>query len=270
MTSSLTKPLLKPGPNRSPARGTVAIRAFFFDTYGTVCDFFQPFNRALTALAVSQGVIRDTGALAIAWRNAYMRTVGRHVAAGLPFCPLRSLQREDLAALLVTHFPDPLDDHQLDEMTSTWRKLDPWPDSVAGLLAIKQRAIIAPLSNGNFDDMVMLARHAGLPWDVIVGSSLARAYKPHPDVYLKSIAAVNLEPSQVCMVAAHQSDLHHAASHGMQTAFVTRPLEFGGPTRPRVLAAGADYTGAAEVHADIEWTYVARDLLDLAAQHAAT
>ncbi len=270
MTPSPNKPLLAPGPNRSPARGTVPIQAFFFDTYGTVCDFFQPFKRALDALALRQGVTRDTAALAIAWRNAYMRSVGRRVAADLPFCALRSLQRDDLATLLMAHFPHPLDDQQLDEMNATWRKLDAWPDSVAGLLAIKQRAIIAPLSNGNFDDMVMLARHAGLPWDVIVGSSLARAYKPHPDIYLKSVAALNLEPAQVCMVAAHQGDLHHAASHGMQTAFVTRPLEFGGPTRPPVLEAGVDYSGAAEIHADLEWSYIAQDLLDLAVQHAAT
>jgi 2-haloacid dehalogenase len=213
-------------------------------------------------------VVRDSAALANTWRNAYMRTMGRQVAEGLPFRPLKALQREDLTMLLAKHFPQALDDAELDEMTATWRQLDPWPDSVAGLLALKQRAIIAPLSNGNFDDMILLARHAGLPWDAIVGSSLARVYKPHPDVYLRSVAAMNLEPAQVCMVAAHQADLHHAASHGLQTAFVTRPLEFGGATRPVVLVAGVDYSAAAEVHADGDWTFIATDLLDLAAQHA--
>lgn len=245
------------------------IGAFFFDTYGTVCDFFQPFKRALTALAARQAVVCDTAALANAWRNAYMHTMRRQVAERLPFRPLKALQREDLATLLARHFPDALNDAELDGMTATWRQLDPWPDSVAGLLALKQRAIIAPLSNGNFDDMAQLARHAGLPWDVIVGSSLARAYKPHPDIYLRSVAALNLEPAQVCMVAAHQADLHYAAGHGLQTAFVTRPLEFGGATRPPVLVAGVDYAAAAEVHADGDWTFIATDLLDLAAQQTA-
>ena len=258
-----------PGPNRSPPRSTVPIRAFFFDTYGTVCDFFQPFKRALSALALRQGVACDTATLAIAWRNSYMRTVARQVNEDLPFCALQTLQRDDLATLVTKHFPRPLDATELDAMTATWRQLDAWPDSVAGLLAIKQRAIIAPLSNGNFDDMLLLARHAGLPWDVIVGSSLARRYKPHPDVYLHSVAALNLQPAQVCMVAAHQADLHHAASHGLQTAFVPRPLEFGGACRPAVLAAGVDYSAAAEIHADGAWTFIATDLLDLAAQHGA-
>ncbi len=246
------------------------IRAFFFDTYGTVCDFFQPFKRALDTLAARQGVERDTATLAIAWRNAYMHSVTRHVAEGHAFRPLVALQRQDLAALVARHFPHALRDTELDEITATWRRLDAWPDAVPGLLALKRLAFIAPLSNGNFDDMAALARHAELPWDVLVGSSLARQYKPHPDVYLQAARALNLAPEQTCMVAAHQFDLHFAAGHGMQTAFVTRPREFGGAIRPWVLEEGVDYSYAAEMIAEADWTYVATDFLDLAAQHQAS
>lgn len=270
MNASTSRFPYQPGPSCSPPRGTVTIRAFFFDTYGTVCDFFQPMKRALDALAARQGVERDTATLAIAWRNAYMHSVTRHVAEGREFLPLIALQREDLAALVARHFPQALNDAELDEMTATWRRLDAWPDAVPGLHALKSHALIAPLSNGNFDDMAALARHAGLPWDVIVGSSLARRYKPHPDVYLHAARALNLEPAQTCMVAAHQFDLHFAAGHGMQTAFVTRPREFGGAIRPPVLEPGVDYSYAAEMVAEADWTYVATDFLDLAAQHAAS
>jgi 2-haloacid dehalogenase len=260
----------QPGPNRSPQKGTVAIRAFFFDTYGTVCDFFQPFKRALSALASRQDVERDTATLAIAWRNAYMHSVSRHVAQGRPFRPLFEIQREDLAALVARHFPQSLTATELDEMTATWRRLDAWPDVGPGLSALRKHALVAPLSNGNFDDMAALARHAGLPWDVIVGSSLARQYKPHPDVYLSAARALNLAPEQTCMVAAHQFDLHFAAGHGMQTAFVMRPLEFGGAIRPAVLEPDVDYSYAAEMHAEADWTYVATDFLHLAQQHEAS
>ena len=260
----------QPGPNRSPARGSVPVSAFFFDTYGTVCDFFGPFKRALTALAARQEVERDTATLAVAWRNAYMKSIRRHVAEGRAFRPLLDLQREDLAELVARHFPRPLSATELDEMTATWRRLDAWSDAVPGLTAIKQHALIAPLSNGNFDDMAALARHAGLPWDVLLGSSLAGHYKPHPEVYLSAARALNLDPSACCMVAAHQFDLHFAAGHGMQTAFVMRPLEFGGAIRPAVLEAGVDYSYAAEMHAEHDWTYIATDFLHLSQQHAAT
>lgn len=269
MNSSNSPSRLRPGRNQSPPRGTMPIRAFLFDTYGTVCDFFQPMKRALSALAERQQVERDSATLAVAWRNAYMKSVGRHVREGLPFRPLFDIQREDLAELLARHFPHALSAAELDDMTATWRRLDPWPDAVPGLSALKAHALVAPLSNGNFDDMAALARHAGLPWDVLLGSSLARQYKPHADVYLHAARALNLQPAQCCMVAAHQFDLHFAAGHGMQTAFVMRPLEFGGPIRPAVLEPDVDYSYAAEMHAEADWTYVATDILHLAAQHQA-
>jgi len=50
--------------------------------------------------------------------------------------------------------------------------------------------------------MVRLSRYDGLPWDIILGSSISGFYKPHPQAYLQSIAALNLQPEQVCMAAA--------------------------------------------------------------------
>ncbi|MGE0857654.1 MAG: haloacid dehalogenase type II [Gammaproteobacteria bacterium] len=259
----------QPAPPCSPPRGAVPIRAFLFDTYGTVCDFHTPFKRALAELATRKGVTLDAGELAISWRNAYIRSVTRHVARDAPFRPLWELQREDLAALLEQHFPAPVAPDEQAALCATWRRLEPWPDAVPGLTALRRHAIVAPLSNGNTDDMIALARHAGLPWDTILGSSIARRYKPHPEVYLQSVAALNLAPAETCMVAAHQFDLHFAAGLGMQTAFVPRPAEFGGATRPAVLEPGVDYSRAAEIHAESEWTFVARDFVDLAAQYAA-
>jgi len=259
---------IQPGSSRSPARGTVPIRAFFFDTYGTVCDFYQPFRRTFDRLARAKGVACDAGLLGIEWRNAYVRATFLDALSGAAFRPLKAIQRENLAALLAARFPAPVSAEELDDLTAVWNQLDAWPDSVPGLTALKELAVIAPLSNGNFDDMVHLARHASLPWDIIVGSSVARAYKPHPTIYLESAAALCLPPEHVCMVAAHQVDLQFAAGHGMQTAFVTRPEEFGGAIKPKDPQPGVDYLSAAEVFPEGEWTFMARDFLDLAAQCA--
>ena len=87
--------------------------------------------------------------------------------------------------------------------------------------------MIAPCSNGHIAQSVNLARHAGLPWDAILGAEIARAYKPDPRVYEASVGALGLEPGEVMMVAAHNSDLHAAAACGLRTAFVARPREHG-------------------------------------------
>jgi 2-haloacid dehalogenase len=242
--------------------------AVLFDTYGTVCDFFQPFRRAFAQLAENKGVACDAGRLAIDWRTAYLLSTSAQALEESEFRPLRDINRDNLAQLLADRFPVTVSDTEIDALVTTWEKLDPWPDAVEGLSRIRRSAIVAPLSNGNFSDMVRLSRHAKLPWDIILGASLSGFYKPHPQTYLKSIEALNLEPRQVCMVAAHQADLAFAAGHGMQTAFVPRPLEFGGPVKPRQPEEGVSYVGAAEIHPEGDWTFIAEDFLDLAAQLA--
>jgi 2-haloacid dehalogenase len=116
---------------------------------------------------------------------------------------------------------------QRDELTLAWHRLDPWPDTVPGLTRLKERFVIAPCSNGHIAQSVNLARHAGLPWDVILGAEIARAYKPDPRVYLASVAALGLEPAEAMMVAAHNGDLAAAGACGLRTAFVARPAEYG-------------------------------------------
>ncbi|MDX1733926.1 MAG: haloacid dehalogenase type II [Halioglobus sp.] len=258
--------MLEPMPSRSPPRGTVKVRAVLFDTFGTVCDFYAPFSRAFSALAQARGVDCDAGRLAIEWRTAYVIATATQAMQESEFVPLRDINRANLEQLLAQHFPVEVSAAELETLVDTWEKLEPWPDTIAGLRAIRELAIIAPLSNGNFADMVRLARNAGLPWDIVLGASVSGFYKPHPKTYTGSVAALALDPAQVCMVAAHQVDLAFAAGHGMQTAFVPRPDEFGGATKPRDPEPGASYIDAAEIYPEGDWTYVAEDFLDLAAQ----
>ena len=90
--------------------------------------------------------------------------------------------------------------------------------------------MIAPCSNGHIAQSVNLARHAGLPWDAILGAEIARAYKPDPRVYRASVAALGLEPAEVMMVAAHNGDLRGGG--GVRAAHrVRRP-----PARARARA----------------------------------
>jgi 2-haloacid dehalogenase len=121
-------------------------------------------------------------------------------------------------------------------MNRVWHRLEPWPDVVAGLTALKKKYIIAPCSNGNIALMVNLAKRAGLPWDCILGAETARAYKPTPDAYLNSCRQLGLSPGSVLMVAAHNNDLRAAKAQGMRTAFVPRPMEHG-PGQTTDLAA---------------------------------
>jgi 2-haloacid dehalogenase len=120
----------------------------------------------------------------------------------------------------------------LDAWTKVWHRLDPWPDSVEGLTRLKARFPIVTLSNGNVALMITMAKRAGLLWDAILGAEFTRSYKPDPATHLGTVAALGLEPNEVCLVAAHHDDLAVARGVGMQTAFVDRPQEYGGAPAP--------------------------------------
>jgi 2-haloacid dehalogenase len=136
-------------------------------------------------------------------------------------------------------------------LNKAWHRLDPWPDAVAGLARLKAHSIIAPLSNGNISLILNMAKHAGLPWDAILGAEVAQAYKPAPEAYLRTAEILGLRPEELCMVAAHNGDLAAAQNCGLRTAFVPRPNEHGpGQTT--------------DLRAEGEWDVTATDFIDLA------
>ncbi|MEC3863046.1 haloacid dehalogenase type II [Mesobacterium sp. TK19101] len=193
-------------------------QALIFDVFGTCVDW-----RSSVARAVAQALPGvDALAFADAWRGEYQPAMERIRAGGRGYVALDDLHLENLhrvAERFGVTAPDTLN--------AAWERLDPWPDVVPGLTALRQRHILAPCSNGSIVLMTRLARHARLPWDCILGAEIARDYKPKPEVYLASCAALRLHPSAVMMVAAHNDDLVAARAVGLRTAFVTRATEHG-------------------------------------------
>jgi len=107
---------------------------------------------------------------------------------------------------------------------------------------LKRKFILASLSNGHVALIVNMARRAGLPWDVVLGAEVARAYKPADEAYDSAARMLGLQPSQCLMVAAHPYDLAAAGKRGFRTAYVHRPLEFGPGDEPQRPGSGdVDY-----------------------------
>ena len=146
-----------------------------------------------------------------------------------------------------------LDPALLAEWADAWHRLDAWPEAGAALARLRRVAPCVTLSNGNLALQVDLARHAGLTWDAHCGGDVARAYKPDPAAYRAAAAALRCLPGELCLVAAHHSDLAAARSCGLATAYIHRPDEYGGRHAPDADAAQ-------------QWDWQASDLGDLADQ----
>jgi len=198
------------------------VKALCFDVFGTVVDWRGSIAREVDAL----GIACDGHAFADAWRGRYQPAMEEVRSGRRPWVKLDVLHRENLVAVLAA-FGITLSDAEIDQLNRVWHRLDPWPDAVQGLQRLKGNYILATLSNGNVALMVNMARHGGLPWDVILGAEVAGAYKPSPQAYLGSAALLDLEPGACMMVAAHNGDLVAAAACGLRTAFVARPSEHG-------------------------------------------
>ena len=204
-------------------------RALLFDVFGTCVDWRSSVIREGRALGERLGLREvDWAAIADAWRGLYQPQMERVRSGARPWTTLDVLHREAQDRVLAdAGLSDAVPARDRDGFTLAWHRLDPWPDTAEGLRRLGRRRIVAPSSNGHIALLVNLSRWAGLRWDAILGAEIARAYKPQPVVYLRSVEALGLEPAEVMMVAAHNGDLAAAASCGLRTAFVPRPTEHG-------------------------------------------
>jgi 2-haloacid dehalogenase len=236
----------------APSRQEVAImtaiddvKALLFDVFGTVVDWRTSIIEDLGRFGSERGLTVDWAAFADDWRALYQPAMEEVRAGRRAWTVLDVLHRESLDKLLRKYDVSGLSAADCDHVNRVWHRLKPWPDAVDGLQRLKTRYIIGTLSNGNVGLLTRMAKHAGLPWDVILGAETARAYKPLPQAYLASAELLNLLPAQVMLVAAHNGDLAAAAEAGLRTGFVPRPGELG-PNQTRDLKPERDWDVVAD------------------------
>lgn len=205
----------------------IAVKALVFDVFGTVVDWRTSIAREVGEFARSKGWTVDAEDFADRWRGKYQPSMDPVRRGERPYVRLDDLHRDSLTALLGELGLGPLAADELEHLNRAWHRLDPWPDCVPGLTRLKRRFILATMSNGNVALMLNMAKRAGLPWDMILGAEPARNYKPVPSVYLTGADWLGLQPAEMMMVAAHNSDLAAARALGFRTAFVARPTEHG-------------------------------------------
>jgi 2-haloacid dehalogenase len=228
-------------------------RVLAFDVFGTVVDWRTSIINELTRFGETHGLQRDWTTFTDDWRGGYPAAMDRVRRGELPWTRLDGLHRGILDHLLekagISGIPEP----DLDALNRAWHRLDPWPDSVAGLARLKERFTITTLSNGNVSLLTNMAKYAGLPWDCVISAELFHHYKPDREAYLGCADLLDVAPGEVMLVAAHPSDLRAARDAGLMTAYVVRPLERGEGRRLPEFEPG-------------EFDYTADDFSDLASQ----
>jgi 2-haloacid dehalogenase len=210
-----------------------------FDVFGTVVDWHGTISREFEQLKLTTAIGQQQPALsgsqfALAWRNGYQPAMQRVRSGDLGWTKIDDLHRMILDRILADFGITALTPAQKRHLNTVWHRLEPWPDTVAGLTRLKQKFTICTLSNGNLGLLTNMAKNAGLPWDLILSAEVFRHYKPDPQTYLGVCEVFDIAPAQMMLVAAHKDDLDAAQACGCQTAFIERPDEFGPVGNPNL------------------------------------
>lgn len=209
-------------------------QALAFDVFGTVVDWHSSIAREARTFLSQYLPSVAPEAFALQWRQLYQPAMRECVSDQRGFVLLDKLHFETLLKLLNTHGLDvsQLDPGMLWKLAHAWRRLTPWPDVPLGLSQLRKRFPVVTLSNANVELMVAMNRFNGLQWDAVLGAEFAGVYKPDPIAYLSTAQALGLKPEQLCLVACHHSDLAAARACGLMTAYIDRPMEYGGAVAP--------------------------------------
>ncbi|HEV7691741.1 MAG TPA: haloacid dehalogenase type II [Hyphomonadaceae bacterium] len=214
------------------------VKALAFDVFGTTVDWCSGVAREAQAMIEPKGHTLDWTAFAVAWRKEYQPAMEAVRSGAREYVVMDTLHREMLESVLKEYGVGELSNAEKDELAFAWRKLYPWPDTIAGMLRLKKKFTLIALSNANVALAVEMAKRGGLPWDAVLGSQLVKQYKPRPEIYDSAASFLSLTNAQVMMVACHVWDLDGAKARGLRTAYVRRAAEFGGKLETKPPAAG--------------------------------
>ncbi len=204
------------------------IKAILFDTFGTVVDWRGTMVKEFRLLFEEKEITRvDCERFIDVLVNFYAEKMGEISEHKIPFATVDDLNKIALDNTLKSYnIYEKFTEEERNNMWMVWHRLDAWPDSVIGLNELKKNFIIGTLSNGNVSLLIDLSKRAKLKWDVILSGELWSCYKPNPLVYQNAAKMLNLDPSEILLVASHKYDLKAARECGFKTAYIFRPSEF--------------------------------------------
>jgi len=176
--AALGQPANASGPTSAvPLTG---VKALVYDVFGTVVDWRNGVARDAERILKPLGYSLNWIEFADAWRALYQPTMEEVRSGRRPFVKLDVLHREMLEKIRPRFGLEKLDPKVADNLNLAWHRLDAWPDVAAGYARLHRKFLLAPCSNGNIALMVDLARRNNFPWDTILGSEIARDFKPKP------------------------------------------------------------------------------------------
>ena len=119
-----------------------------------------------------------------------------------------------------------IDDDDLAVIRALFTTLPPHPDVPNSLDRLRSAGFtVAALTNSPQATAEAQLTHAGIAdrFNTIMSVDMVRRFKPHRSVYLAAADSLEIPPSDLVMVAAHDWDIAGAIAAGCEGVFVARP-----------------------------------------------
>lgn len=213
----------------SSGRAQGQVKAILFDSYGTLVSW-EGVEEAVAQVFRRKGEDADPTAFNQLWRSKQLVYIMYNTLVDRGFEPFSFVTRRALHTAARFHDVE-LTKTEEDELVESWNQLDPYPDVIEGLKAIRALGypIMGPLTNGDREmvrvGIVERFARMGFHFDTYLTADLWGKNKVHPDIYLKSIAKFGLEPDQVVFVCRGQFDIVGAKAAGLKVIWANRASE---------------------------------------------
>ncbi len=201
------------------------VKGIVFDMYGTVVDV------GAVAEACKE-VAPDPVAFNNQWR-----------AKQLEYTFLRTLMgryrdfwkvTEEALEFAIQRFALQIAPEQRQRLMEAWLHPTPYPEVAAALPRLKEKYLLAVLSNGSLKMLRAGLERAGLTphfrW--VISADAVKLYKPSPKVYQFALKHMRFQKSEILFVSSNSFDVVGAKNFGFNVCWTNRtgaPLDCLGP-----------------------------------------
>ena len=197
------------------------LKAVTFDIYTAVFDTAGSIAALLQTYLEQRGLKEDAVAIARVWRQKHFdflllaNSIEREPASNR-----RAIH--EAARYALRHVRPAPSDVELEELTSSWERLTPWPDALEVLTEIRrQPVVLGALSNGDKDMLLALLATLPIEFDVVVSTEGSK-FKPHPSVYARALDLCGASRDNFVHIAGSVNDAMGATAAGIETIWTNR------------------------------------------------
>src|SRR5260370_32425328 len=157
-----------------PEAQLTAIKALFFDVFGTLVDWRTSIAREAKAVLEPLGHQADWLRFADAWRNEYQPGMEDVRAGRIPFSKLDVLHRRNLERILPRFGFTDLSEETTARLNGAWHRLDAWADVAGGPNRPQPQILLGPGPHPHISLVVGLSPPHRDPWGWDLGPAAAR------------------------------------------------------------------------------------------------